>query len=255
MSTRPARGPSTGSGTERATRERFAARAVQARRSTLMRRLQVLGAVVALIALGWLVGVSPVLAVGGVEVSGVDPADRAAVEELAAAETGTPLARVGTDELARRIEAQVPGVAHADVGRGWPQTLTVDVTSRVPALAIRRDGGGVRLMDLDGVTFRTARETPKGLPAVSAEEGAEVSADGVTAARTMLRALPESRRPAVRDVRVDEADQVSFALEGTRVVWGDAADASRKAALVEVLLAKDVETIDVSAPDTPVTRG
>lgn len=254
---RPRTGPGAPgrSGGEQATRERFAQRATEARRGAWRRRLRWLAVLAAVVALGWVVGVSPLLAAGDAEVTGVDPADRAAVEQLALSEQGTPLARVDTDALSRRIEAEVPGVAHADVGRGWPQTLTVDVTSRVPALAVQADSGGLRLMDLEGVTFRTVPEAPDGVPVVAAEKGADVSADGVAAARSMLRAMPVDMRSGVRDIRVDRADQVSFTTGGTRVVWGDADEAGRKVELVAILLPDKAETLDVSAPETPVTRG
>lgn len=251
---RPAARPRPRSGAEAATRERFAERATRARWQTLRRRLVVLLVLAVVAALVWLVGFSSVLGVGTAEVTGADEADVSAVEEIALEQAGTPLARVDTEAVAEQLVAEVPGVAHAEVGRGWPSTLTVEVTSRVPALAVRADAG-YRLVDLEGVAFRTVDAAPKGIPVVTAEDGAEVTVDGVHAASEMLRALPEDLRSRATDVRVDAADQVSVKIGSTRVVWGDASEPRRKVEVIQVLLAEKPKTIDVSAPDNPVTRG
>ena len=64
-----------------------------------------------------------------------------------------------------------------------------------------------------------------------------------------------TRPPRVADIRVDEADQVTFRLRGATVVWGDAASPDVKVRVIRVLLEKKPDVIDVSAPDTPVTKG
>ena len=50
------------------------------------------------------------------------------------------------------------------------------------------------------------------------------------------------------------ANLVSFTLGGVDVVWGGADAADRKLRILEALLPTDPAVIDVSAPDTPVTR-
>lgn len=246
---------SRGSGTRAATEERFAQRAAQARGQRVRRWLVGLLVVALLVALGWAVGFSSLFATREVTVSGTDPADRADVEEIAERQVGTPLARVDGDAVASSITDEVPAVAHARVERGWPHTLRVKVTSRVPALAVRQDGGGFRLLDLDGVEIRTVRSAPRDVPTVSAESGAEVSGHGVRAAQGMLAALPDDLREDVDDVTVDSADQITFQLGRTKVSWGDGSSPDVKVRVIQVLLDKRPRTIDVSAPDTPVTTG
>lgn len=245
---------SRGSGTREATEQRFAERAAQARGQRLRRGLVGLLCLVLVLGLGWLVGFSPVLGTRQVEVVGADPADRARIEAIAQTEVGTPLARVDGGALSSRITDEVPGAVHADVERGWPHTLRVNVTSRVPALAVRRDGR-YRLLDLGGVEIRTVSSAPKAVPAVTAEGEEGVSGHGVRAALGMLTALPADLRARVKDVTVDSADQVSFRLGGTQVVWGDGSSPELKVKVIPILLEKKPALIDVSAPDTPVTRG
>lgn len=243
------------SGTRSATEQRFAERAALARGRRLRQWLVLSLALALVLALGWLVGLSSVLDTRRVELSGADPADRSAIEEIAEQEIGTPLARVSDGAVESRIVDEVPGAVHADVSRGWPHTLKVKVTSRVPALAVSGDEEGFRLLDIDGVVIRTAKKAPKGVPTVVADSGTTVSGHGVQAARGMLKALPEDTRDQVKNVTVDEADQISFTLGRTRIIWGDASDPDLKVKVIPILLEKKPKVIDVSAPDTPVTKG
>lgn len=245
---------SRGSGTREATQERFAERAAQARGRRVRRWLTLLAALAVIVGLGWVIGFSSLLGTQQVAVTGADPADAERIESIAEERIGTPLVRVDGDALSRRITDEVPGAAHVAVDRGWPHTLNVKVTSRVPALAVRR-GGGYRLLDLEGVAIRTVSSPPRGVPTVSADGDTEVSGHGVRAAQGMLSALPDARRAEVEDVTVDSADQISFTLDGTEVVWGDGSAPGVKVKVIEILLAKKPEVIDVSAPDTPVTKG
>lgn len=246
---------SRGSGTREATEERFAERAAHARAQRLRRWLAGLLVVAALVGLGWVVAFSPALDTREVAVSGADPADVERIERIAADEIGTPLVRVDGDGLADRITDEVPGAAHVEVESGWPHTLNVNVTSRVPALAIRGEGDRYRLLDLEGVVIRTVDKAPRGVPTVRAEDDVEVSGHGVRAALGMLEALPEETRPRVKGITVDSADQISFRLGGTQVIWGDGSSPDVKVEVIEILVAKKPEVIDVSAPDTPVTKG
>src|SRR5699024_143304 len=102
---------------------------------------------------------------------------------------------------------------------------------------------------------RTTSSAPKGVPTVKAQDGAEVSGRGVQAARGMLQALPQDMRERVQDVSVDEADQVSFRLGRTTIVWGDADSPEVKLRVIPILLKEKPRIIDVSAPGSPVTRG
>lgn len=248
------RGPRS-SGTRSVTEQRFAERATQARAVRLRRWLVAL-VVVALVAGGvWALYFSSLLDVRAVEVSGADPADEAAVEQVAEQEQGRPLARVDGDAVGERITDEVRGAKAARVDRGWPHTLKVKVTSRVPELAVSAGKGRYRLLDIDGVAIRTVSSPPKDVPTVTPDKGATVSAHGVEATSGMLQEMPEELREDISRITVDEADQVTFRVRGTTVVWGDAASPDVKVRVIPVLLEKKPDLIDVSAPDTPVTKG
>lgn len=246
---------SRASGTREATEERFAERAARVRGQRVRRWLTGVLVIVVLVGLGWVVGFSSLLATREVAVTGADPADRARIEDIASQEIGTPLVRVDGDGLSRRITDEVPGAAHVTVDSGWPHTLNLKVTSREPALAVHSDGEGFDLLDLEGVVIRTVSSVPEGVPTVSAESKARVSGHGVRAAQGMLAAMPADLRPRIKDVTVDSADQISFSLGRTAIVWGDDSKPDVKVKVIQILLAKKPKVIDVSAPDTPVTKG
>nr|WP_257911181.1 hypothetical protein [Janibacter limosus] len=71
----------------------------------------------------------------------------------------------------------------------------------------------------------------------------------------MLAAMPQEMRRTVKGIAVDSADQISFTLGSTKIIWGDDQTPEVKVKVIQILLAKKPEVIDVSAPDTPVTKG
>jgi cell division protein FtsQ len=85
-----------------------------------------------------------------------------------------------------------------------------------------------------------------------------VTASGLRAALQALAALSPALRSQVSGMTVTAADHVTFTLNvksGTRtVVWGGLGDATTKARLVEILAQEPGRTIDVSVPESPVTR-
>ncbi len=235
--------------------ERFRARAAADRRRRLGRALMGLLVLLLIGAVVWAVAFSGLFAVQEVAVSGAHEEDEQEVEEIADEAVGTPLLRVDGEALAGRISSEVPGVKSAEIDRSVPHTLKVKVRSRVPALAVRQEGGGYRLMDLSGVVFRSVETVPKGVPTVTPQSGANVSKHGVRAAQGMLEAFPDDVREKITAITVDPADQITFELGGTRVIWGSGEEADLKVDVISILLDKKPEVIDVTAPEAPVTKG
>jgi len=224
----------------------------RARRRTRLRVAA--GAVVVgglLAAAGWLVLGSGALGVERVRVTGVD---RLAVGEVAARADiapGTPLARLDTGAVARRLTT-LAAVRDVEVLRRWPRTVEIAVRERVPA-AVQPAGSDWVLVDRTGVAFATEARRPAGLPVVTAatREGRR----GLRAGLDVVDALPPSVRQKVRTVHVASAEEVTLRLSrGRTVVWGSPERGERKAAVLAVLLGRKASVYDVSAPDTPTTR-
>lgn len=227
------------------------ARRVRPRWSRL-RVLSASGLVLALAATsGWVVLESSLLAVRSVEVTG---ASRVTPEQvLAAADIGpaTPMARVDTEAIARRVGALL-AVRSVAVSRSWPRSVQIVVEERRPA-AVQRRGSTYRLVDRTGVAFDTVLKRPKGLPLVSAHAAAGPLA--LRATLDVLAALPGPVRRQLLEVRATSAEQVTLRLTRARtVVWGSPERGERKAVVLMALMARRATVYDVSAPDAPTTR-
>ena len=97
------------------------------------------------------------------------------------------------------------------------------------------------------------------LTPLAVESGAEDPEGAATAMSEVLATVPSPLRGAITQVTASSASDVTLelALEdgGTKtVVWGDAHDAELKAEVVQALLGRPGDVIDVSSPVAPVTR-
>ncbi len=233
--------------------DRFARRQAIGRGVLLRRLLVLLIAALVVAGVAWAVGWSPVLAVRDVRVVGLTGADAEAARALAAQQLRTPLIRVDTEALARSIGSR-KAVAEARVDRSWPGTLVVVGVQRTPALVLRNAQGQLEVVDAEGVRFGIVGSRPGGVPFVTAAGSEATSEDALRAALGVVRALPADLARTVGEIRISSASLITFATAGTTIVWGGAGDEPRKVALVKALLTRKPKVIDVSAPDTPVTR-
>lgn len=232
---------------------RFRERALERRRRPWRRALWVLGLLGVVAALVWLTFWSPVLAVRSVEVSGVTGADRSAVATLAGVDTGTPLARVDLDAVEQRVRTRKT-IAEVSVERGWPSTLRVRTVSRQPALVLKNPQGQLEVVDSTGISYDVVTKPPAGIPVVTAASPRGTTKEALEAALSVVATLPPALATQVSAIEVSTANLVSFTLGGVDVVWGGADAAQRKLRILQALLPTKPAVIDVSAPDTPVTR-
>lgn len=244
------RGPRTSIDRSKARFERRAA-AVRRRPRTV---LAFVSAVVVLVGvLVWLVGFSSVLATRTVTVTGLaDPAEQQAVADAAAVQVGTPLARLDAGGAAERV-ARIPTIASVSVDRSWPNTVVISVQRKVPVVAVKNPQGQLQVVDGSGVPFETVTALPPGVAQVNAASDSP-DPQGVQAAISVLQLLSPERRAQVSGVTVTSADLVTLQLGKVSVVWGGLADGPKKLAILEVLLKTNPAVVDVSAPDTPITR-
>lgn len=238
------------------------AAAVTAARIRLRRTLAALIAIVvllgALAAGGWALLYRAGLAdVEGIEVTGVLPAGVQQVTDVAAVETGVPLASVDTAAVAHRV-AQLPDVASVEVSRNWPHTVGIAVTERV-AVALAQTPKGLTLVDATGVPYHEAPAVPPALPRLTF--GAVGPDDESTrSALAVLAALPEQLRAQVLTVGVTtgadgEDPTVQLGLtEDRRVRWGTADDGARKSAVLVPLLTESGSVYDVASPELPTVQ-
>jgi cell division protein FtsQ len=221
--------------------------------------------VLVLAGLGWLVLGSPVLEVRQVRVLGTDRVPVADVLRTADPERGRPMVLVDLAGVSRRVNA-LPLVHDVRVVRQWPGTLVVTVHERVAVAAVPASAASaagkpasgaastVRLVDRDGVEVGSGPK-PAGLPYLQVDL-ARSGAATMRAALAVLDSLPANLRTGLKGIGADSPDGVWLTLsDGVRVVWGDATDSDRKAAVLHaVITASDparLAVVDVSAPDAP----
>ncbi len=240
---------------------RFAERTARHRRILRDRTLLVSGTLVVLVALAWLLLVSPVLALrsDAIEVAVEGPGttvDVNAVRAVVAARAGTPLPRLDTVAL-RRAVLEVPGVRSVAIARVWPHGIDLRVVARDPVAAVPAEGGGLVLLDQDGIQVGRADKAPAGLPVVSVPLDGDPRA--MTAVLVVLQQLPADLAAQVAGVAATNRDAVTLTLrDGVVVEWGSAEQSALKAKVLATLRAAPssagVKVYDVSAPTLPITR-
>lgn len=182
-----------------------------------------------------------------IRVTGVSILDPDAVRAAARIPAGTPLARVDTALVARRVSA-LPPVATVDVGRSWPNTLTIAIVERTPVAVVQQERQ-FGLVDRSGVVYLTVADRPDGLPLL------QVAAPGpdnpeTQAALQVLRDLTAPLREQLEKLVVEAPARIRLELtKGRTIVWGDASQGDLKARVATALLARKGTQIDVSAPD------
>jgi cell division protein FtsQ len=224
------------------------------------RPVQLAVAVAALVAVVWLLLVSPVLGVSSVQVDGVRMLPADLVRQTAGIQPGTPLLRVDVDAARARI-GRLPQVASVEVTRGWPHTVVVTVVERVPVAVVGQPGQRT-LVDAHGVLFDTVSGSPPAgvvpLDVVAPGPGDPATMAGLTA----IEALSAKLRGQVVSVAAVTPDDITLTLtDGTAVRWGGPETSGRKGDALEAVLGQLADggldpatTIDVSAPQAVVLR-
>lgn len=234
-------------------RDRFLLRARDVRRRPTRLWGYAVGLVLVVALLVWVVGFSPLLVVRTVEVVGVPESEVAPITALAQVPMGRPLARLDTDAVAARV-AERATLADVSIERSWPGTVVIHASPRTPFLVVKNPQGQLKVVDETGVAYADVRKAPAGVPVVTAASQAALSQDALQAAVSVVRVLPGSLQRTVDAVTVSSANLVTLRIGSTTVVWGGVAEPERKLEIVTALLKGRHEVIDVSAPNTPVTR-
>ncbi len=223
-------------------------------------------AAVALIAgVAWALLGSSFLVVRTVRTTG-SQVPRATVLGAAAIRLGTPLIRIDTGAIARRVE-RITQVQSAKVTLSWPDAIVI-WTKRRSAVFTVRSGSGYDLVDSYGVVLRWTASRPAGLIALKPARSQTVAGGqagagqpgqlhrepAVLAAGAVVRTLPTWLRGRVSAVQADgPADVLLILRGGIRVRWGSPGRGSAKASEMAILLRTKAGYYDVSDPATAVT--
>jgi len=212
-------------------------------------------AVVAIIAgVTWALLGSKFLVVRSITVNGAPDIPRSQVIAAAGVRAGTPLIRISTGTVARRVE-RLTLVESARVTRSWPKSITITIVERTAALAVREPSGW-DLVDRFGVVLHQAPSRPHGLPRLRTSTAPDLlrGNPAVFAAATVERELPARLAAKVRSIAAPTADTVTLYLRhGRTVVWGDPSQTAVKARELAILMRGRARYFDVSDPRAVVT--
>ncbi|MEU3016009.1 FtsQ-type POTRA domain-containing protein [Nocardiopsis sp. NPDC007018] len=204
----------------------------------------------------WVLLGSRLLVVRDVAVTGLDRVSREEVVAAVAVETGTPLVRVDLEQGGERAES-LDLVESAEVTRGWPATLRVEVVERRPLLAIRV-GEEYRLVDGDGVRIEDSADRPGTHPLVRVTGEIEGNT-AVRAAADIVEEAPDSLIAQIQLIDATDTGHITVELgDGSVVEWGDAHDTAGKSDVLRVLMREhppeEGRVYDVATPDLAIVR-
>jgi cell division protein FtsQ len=211
-------------------------------------------AVTVVLALGgtWLVAFSSVFGVRTVEVHGVHLLTADQVRAAAGVEHGTPLVRVDTSAITRRVE-KLALVESAQVSTSFPSTVVISVEERSPVGYVVRSGH-IRLVDRTGTDYRAVGTPPANLPRFALPTGSDEHQTAAAVA-AVAAALPARIRRQINSIQALDPDSITLVLTRDRVVlWGSAARTADKARLLPTLLKHHPNQVDLTDPDQPFTR-
>ena len=219
---------------------------------------------------------TPVIGVRRIDVTGVTSAgEQARLRDESGVRTGTPLIRISTGSVRRRIES-LPDIASAKVTKHWFRELTIDVVpERAVGVILGRTNTAV--VGENGVVIRSVPSSQLGeyslLPRLQgiapAEVGEALVGHGARGAATAAALEPVTRSlgqsvafkdggvvVALRDIPGPVgARRVGQAFEA---VFGSHADIALKARALEALLTSGSlnghTAVDLGVPDAPILK-
>lgn len=195
----------------------------------------------------WVVAFSPIVGVKAVTVHGARTLSAAEIEKAAAIKHGTPLVRLDTAAVKRRVEA-LRDIASARVALDYPTTVVITVVERRP-VGYEQSGQQFVLVDSSGAQYRTVDSVPSSLPRFVIPDGAGAQATG-RALATVASALTPALRARVASIDAFDPTSITLLLTDHRVVrWGTADRSSDKARVLPTLLEQPGSRFDVSNPD------
>ena len=204
---------------------------------------------------------SSLVEVDEVKVEGATSNQEQIAAALAEAADGMSTLNVDEQSLARSV-AGFPTVASIRVDAGFPSSLTVFITERIP-VAEAELGGERVAVSADGVALPGVEVRGAKLPQLDADaagDDGQLSAVGAAQAAA-LGGAPEEIRGRIEAAAWDpDRGGVVIALEGApELRFGGGEDSERKwRAVATVLADPDLGTpayLDVSVPERPVTGG
>ena len=190
---------------------------------------------------------SNLLIVKQIEVRGAKEVPVQTITDTAQVALNTQLLRIPTVVVVERLSA-INQIGKAEVRRGWPSTLVIEVTERIP-LALTDTPAGRFLVDTSGLPYLPA-PADANFPLISGP-------DDVSRRVSILawQSFPDWLKAEVVSTNADNPNSIWFILSsGRKVLWGDLNQAEEKSSVLKVLRRMAGSIYDVSTPQVPVVK-
>lgn len=202
---------------------------------------------VILISLWWSLYQSKWFITQTVTIQGISRLTPEQVNVVANAPINEPLISQDVSGIKERL-SQLPEVKNVLVERGWPKTLLITITERLP-IAVAATTGGYNLIDDEGKNAGLVSAPPPGLLVIAANP----DSPAMLSAIEVISSLPAEWQ--VVGLAASSQDNVVANLaSGAVVSFGSGENAQRKVEVASALLAQNYLTINVSAPEAPSAK-
>jgi len=169
------------------------------------------------------------------------------ISETAQVSLNTQLLRVPTTTVVERLKT-ITQIGRAEVRRGWPSTLVIEISERTP-IALTDIPEGRFLVDETGFPYLPA-PAEANLPLVSGPDDASRASSVL-----VWQSFPDWLKAEVVITNTDNPNSIWFTLtSGRKVIWGDLTKAEEKSAVLKVLRRMAGSIYDVSTPEVPVVK-
>ncbi len=219
-------------------------------------------AVIAIVVGGLAVLGSSFFDVQDVEVEGAVYTDDEALADIVEDLRGSPVLRIDTDEVERRVE-EIPWVRDARVTTDFPHGVKIEIRERQPAVAFEGDDGRYRVIDDAGRVLDVLRGQPMDYLVLTSSDGPSLAAgrfapEGFAAAASLVQALTPRMSARAESVSVtpDGSDLRLMLRGGTEVRFGAAEDLIVKLVRLQTVLeehaGEPLSVIDVATNEVTI---
>lgn len=217
-----------------------------------------------LAALLWIYSSTRILNVRNIDVSGNKRLDISYIHGLSGITPDTHLLKMDVKAVEKALLSE-PYVAKADIRRKFPNTVAINITERQPEGIISQNGR-YHLVDKEGQVLESVDKKPPGLPEIQGLDlpllyaGQWIESDAFATITTLLSSMSPDLKGMVVSVGCNPSEGLYLRGKGTRVIYGQASDLSRKNEVVLLALNdlvsryRAVDYIDVSFPEHPVIK-
>lgn len=183
------------------------------------------------------------------------------IQSIAGLKTGGSLAFAPVTEATRRLRAD-PWVASAVVKHDWPHTLQIEVVEKHAVATAKTSSNQFALLANDGTVLEVTTTTPRGFPFLvgvsTSDELRSALRDDDLTLTTIATALPDSLRPKVSQLQVQDGQFRLGLTNGVVVELGDDDRLGEKLMSAATVISqadnKTIRVLDVRSPSLPVAQ-